>query len=119
MPMVDIAEEVFSFFLPNDVLTWFTIASGTKNQSHIHIVLEEKNNPPVPKEHIGKQVTSKGFKDITIDDFPVRGRKVSLTFRRRYWQIEGETTLLKRDINIQHEGTQLEKEFANFLKADC
>jgi len=115
--MVDIAEEIFSFFLPDDVLKWFDVAGGTKNQAHIHITLEEKNEPPIPEKHRGKKVVSKGFKDITIDDFPVRGRRVQLTFRRRCWQIEGENALLKRDIQIHHEGTQLEKEFARFLKA--
>jgi hypothetical protein len=117
--MIDITEEVFAFFLPDDALKWFDVVGGTKNQASIHIILEEKNNPPVPREHQGKHIISKGFKDITIDDFPVRGRKVTITFRRRYWQFEGEETLLKRDIRINHEGTQLEKEFANFLKADC
>ena len=111
-------EIAFSYFLPEDILTWFTIVDSSKNQASINITLEEKNNPPITEKHRGKHVISKGFYDITIDDFPARGRRVQLTFRRRYWQIEGEGTLLKRDIKINLEGTQLEKEFANFLKAD-
>ena len=64
----------------------------------------------------GKQIESKGFKDISITDFPIRGRKVTLLFRRRYWQVEGETKLLKRDIPLCAEGTLLSQEFASFLK---
>lgn len=116
--MPDPDEIAFSYFLPDETLKWFTIVNASKNQSLIHITLEEKNNPPVPPEHQGKHIISKGFKDITIDDFPARGRRVLLTFRRRYWQIEGKEGYLKRDIKMHHEGTQLEKEFANFLKAD-
>ena len=65
-----------------------------------------------------KKVETKGFTDITITDFPIRGRRALLTFRRRYWQIEGEEQYLKRDIQLCFPGTQLEQEFAYFLKED-
>jgi hypothetical protein len=108
-------EQVLSFFLPERTLLFFDIVSGGKTDSSIQLTLEEKNDPPLEDRHRGMSVLSKGFHDITITDFPARGRKVSLTFRRRRWQVGDE--LLVRDIPIASAGTQLEKEFAAFLKA--
>ncbi len=114
--MSDPEREVLSFFLPEGTLEWFNVVSGTKTPGSMQVVLEEKNIPPVTEAVTGGTVASKGFKDITVDDFPVRGRKTSLLFRRRYWKVEGQEKLLKRDIRLVWEGTQLEKEFALFLK---
>lgn len=108
-------EQVLSFFLPERTLLFFDIVSGGRTDTDIQIVLEERNDPPLEERHRGKPVLSKGFHDITITDFPARGRKVSLTFRRRRWQVGDE--LLVRDIQLIAAGTHLEKEFADFLKA--
>jgi hypothetical protein len=107
-------QQALSFFLPKRTLEYFDIISGGKTDTLIRIVLEEKNNPPLEKRHEGLPVRSKGFYDITISDFPARGRRVDLTFRRRRWQVGDE--LLTRDIPIAAEGTRLELEFALFLK---
>jgi hypothetical protein len=114
--MPDPAEDAFSLFLPEGVLTWFDVVSSMKTGETLQIVFEEKNSPPISEETRGRHIESKGFKDITVDDFPVRGRKTTLTFRRRVWKVEGQEKLLKRDIQLVWEGTQLEKEFALFLK---
>lgn len=106
---------VLGLFLPHGVLEWFDVVAGSMAGGDVRIVLEEKNNPPVTEP--ATPVISKGFKDITITDFPIRGRRALLTFRRRYWQLAGHTELLKRDIPLAFPGTQLETEFANFLKA--
>lgn len=111
------AQQVLSFFLPEKTLQFFDVVSGGKTDTSIQITLEEKNDPPLRPDHAGKQVLSKGFKDITINDFPARGRRVSLTFRRRRWQVDDE--FLKREIHLTIPGTQLEKEFADFLKEHC
>jgi len=103
--------------LPEGVLEWFEVKGGKKEEGGIQIILEEKNiPPPVSPDDRGKRITSKGLKNISVTDFPIRGRKVTLLFRRRRWQIEGKKELLKRDIKLCAEGTQLEQEFANFLK---
>src|SRR3989338_2574694 len=91
-------QQALSLFLPARTLDYFDIISGGKTDTHIHIVLEEKNNPPLEKRHEGFPVRSKGFYDITITDCPARGRRVDLTFRRRRWQVGDE--LLTRDIPI-------------------
>src|SRR3989339_178515 len=109
-------QDVLSLFLPPDTLEWFNIIEGTNDKEGIRIVLEEKNNPPLGPEHDGRRVSSKGFYDITVTDFPIRGRRTNLVFRRRRWQVEGERELLKRDIPLTAPGTSLAAEFADFLK---
>ena len=110
-----IEQSILRLVFPDQVFDWFDPVEGTKNGEAVRIVFEEKNNPP--EEYQNKKILSKGFTDITISDFPLRGRKALLTFRRRYWQVEGQSALVKRDIKLTFPGTQLEKEFADFLKA--
>ena len=108
--------DTLELFLPEGTLEWFDVVSSKRNGKEIRIVLEEKNIPPVSPDHEGLTITSKGLKPITVEDFPARGRRVTLVYRRRYWQVEGKKEYLKRDMNICAPGTKLEKEFAAFLK---
>ena len=103
-------------FLPKDTLKWFNLIDAKKLNKEINIIFEEKNNPPVPDQVTKEKIISKGFTDITITDFPIRGKKGKLIFRRRYWQVEGHSELLKNDIKLTADGTMLEQEFASFLK---
>jgi hypothetical protein len=109
-------QAIIQLLFPENIFQWFDMVSGKKDDKTISIVFEEKNIPPISDKN--KKIISKGFTDITIYDFPIRGKKSLLTFRRRYWQIKGQKELLKRDIKLCFPGTQLEKEFADFLKAD-
>ncbi|MBU2214190.1 hypothetical protein KJ996_06185 [Patescibacteria group bacterium] len=111
-------KNVLELFLPEGTLDWFEAKSWIKEENDARIILEEKNIPPVKDKDINKKIISKGFYDITITDFPIRGRRGLLTFRRRYWQIKGQKELLKRDIKLNFPGTQLNQEFADFLKED-
>ena len=111
-------QTILGLMLPPGAMEWFDIIAGTRDDLQVCINFEEKNLPPLTAEDTGKKVISKGFKEITVTDFPIRGRRTLLTFRRRYWQIEGRKKLLKRDIQLCFPGTQLEAEFANFLKKD-
>ncbi|OFZ56053.1 MAG: hypothetical protein A3D92_20370 [Bacteroidetes bacterium RIFCSPHIGHO2_02_FULL_44_7] len=115
---IQIDSSILELFLPEGALEWFDLIKGERDKEAVRITLEEKNMPPVPPQHKDKRIWSKGFFDITITDFPIRGRRGVFTFRRRRWQIEGEKEILKRDIKITFPGTQLEKEFAVFLKGD-
>ncbi len=109
-------KSVLEIILPEGTLEWFDILEGHKDEENIYIVLKEKNIPPLTEKN--KKVTAVDFKEITITDFPIRGRRTLLTFKRRYWKVEGQKEYLKRDIKLSFPGTQLEKEFANFLKED-
>jgi len=109
---------ILELIFPEGVFEWFDIAGGDIDENDLKIILEEKNIPPVTEELRDKKIISKGFKEITITDFPIRGRRTLLTFKRRYWQVEGQTKLLKREIKFNFPGTQLNNEFALFLKED-
>jgi len=111
-------KSILKLFFPEGVFEWFDIAEGDMGENDLRIILEEKNIPPITEGLKDKNIISKGFKDITITDFPIRGRRTLLTFRRRYWQAEGQKELLKREIKFNFPGTQLNNEFALFLKED-
>ncbi len=111
-------KSILEIILPEGIFEWFDVIDGNKDENNIYITLEEKNIPPLINKEKDKKIIAMGFKEITITDFPIRGRRTLLTFKRRYWKIEGQKELLKRDIKLSFPGTQLEKEFADFLKED-
>ncbi len=103
--------------LPEGILEFFNFEGLSKTPHSYKITLEEKNrSPKLPVEYSDRKVISKGFKDIILNDFPLRGRKVILRVRRRVWKIEGAKKLFKNDLSLTLQGTKLEKEFAGFLK---
>ncbi len=113
---MEIQQKVLEIFFPKGVFEWFDLVDGTIiDDDNIKVTLQEKDISPV--DEIQKIIARK-FHDITITDFPIRGRRTLLTFRRRYWKIERQKEYLKRDIQLSFLGTQLEKEFADFLKED-
>ncbi len=92
-------QAILQLIFPENIFEWFDVISGKKDDKIVSIVFEEKNIPPLSDAN--KKIISKGFTDIIITDFPIRGRRSYLTFRRRYWQIEGQKELVKRDIHIR------------------
>lgn len=113
-----IEKSTLSLILPEGIFEWFDIIESKKDEENLQIVFEEKNIPPLTEKLKNRKIESKGFKKITITDFPVRGKRTLLTFKRRYWQVSGQKEYLKRDIRLCFPGTQLEREFADFLKED-
>jgi len=112
---MEIQQKILELILPKGVFDRFGLTDGTIDSEDIRIIMEEKDDPPITGD---QKVIARKFHDITITDFPIRGRRTLLTFRRRYWKIEGQEKYLKREIALSFPGTQLEKEFADFLKED-
>ena len=114
--METLERQALELFFPQGIFEWFDLVDTQKDTTTMRITLQEKNIAPLAEEHKAKKVEAKGFNDITITDFPIRGRQTLITFRRRYWQVEGQEGYLKRDIKLNFPGTKLEQEFADFLK---
>jgi len=111
-------EELAKLLLPQGILEYFDYKSYKTENKKIIITLIEKNTvPKLPAQYKNRKIRQKGFKQISVNDFPVRGKQVQLHFRRRVWQIQGVKELYKREIpDVIFPGTRLEKQFADFLK---
>lgn len=114
---MQLTKEVFELIFPKGIFEWFDLTTGKSEEGTAFITFVEKDIPPLTGNLKDKKILARKFHDITVTDFPLRGRKTVLTFRRRYWKIDGEKQYLKRDIQLTFPGTQLETEFALFLKA--
>ena len=104
--------------LPEGLEGVFDVESFTKTDNAFHIILIEKNNipPDLPEKYHGRKVVNTIIKPITVDFFPIKGRKTDIIIKRRVWQFEGIDKMLKRNIKLTEKGTKLEKGFAVFLK---
>jgi len=104
--------------LPEGLEGVFDVESFTKTDNAFHIGLIEKNNipPDLPEKYHGRKVINTVVKPITVDFFPIKGKKTDIIIKRRIWKFEGVDEMFKRKIKLCADGTKLEKEFADFLK---
>lgn len=102
--------------LPQGILDYFLLTDFTSTVSEVNIYLEERNL--IPSEYQKDKLISKGFfEEITVQDFPLRGKAVFLHIRRRRWLNQTTGVVVFRDWDMVARGTRMTKEFASFLKA--
>jgi len=107
--------DLLKFMLPDFLVDYFEIISAVNSEENLHLYFEEKAKPP--KEFDTVELVSKGFSDeITIQDFPLRGKFVYLHIKRRRWTIKSTGEIIKRDWQLVAKGTRMTQEFASFLK---
>ena len=107
--------ELLKFMLPDFLVDHFEVVSSTNTEEILHLYFEEKSKPP--QEFNTVELVSKGFMDeITIQDFPLRGKYVYLHIKRRRWTNKATGEIIKRDWTLVAKGTRMTHEFAAFLK---
>ncbi|SDY08238.1 ISAon1 family transposase N-terminal region protein [Flavobacterium degerlachei] len=107
--------ELLKFVLPDFLIDNFEIISALNSEENLHLYFEEKSKPP--KEFDSLELVSKGFlNEITIQDFPLRGKFVYLHIKRRRWTNKTNGEIVKRDWQLVAKGTRMTQEFAAFLK---
>lgn len=107
--------ELLSLFLPDGILDYFDITDYHVMDSCYVLSLCEKNI--IPPEYSCLPLFSKGFyPEITVQDFPARGRSVYLNIERRRWEDKNTGKSYSRDWNIVATGTRITAEFGAFLK---
>lgn len=110
--------ELLKLLLPEYLISYFEIVRFEEKDKLLHIYFEEKST--VPKEFSSLHLQSKGFHDeITVDDFPLRGKSVKLHIKRRRWTDVKYGKILQRDWNLIAKGTRMTQDFAEFLKKIC
>lgn len=121
--------EFLGYFLPPGTLDYFEVENFEVKEGdekymglygfddHYKVSLVEKQVlPDHPNIHNGKHLRTKGYSKKVIEDFPIRGRKTSLIFKRRKWQVEGSSEIIMRKIEISIEGVKYTKEFSFFFE---
>lgn len=108
-------KNLLDLILPQGILEYFLLVDFSTTSAEISLYMEEKNI--VPAEYQRDKLSSKGFFDeITVQDFPLRGKAVFLHIRRRRWLNHTTGAVVFRDWNMVAQGTRMTTEFASFLK---
>lgn len=108
-------KDYLSLLLPEGMLAYFQVTEMKKQAGQFEIYLEEKNIPPTPFSK--DKLTSKGFyEEVTVQDFPLRGKACFLKVKRRRWLNETTGQTISRDWDLVAKGTRMTGEFATFLK---
>jgi hypothetical protein len=112
---VDNHLDLLKLFLPELLIAHFELIKTRQEEETLHLYFEEKSIPPT--EHSTRMLVSKGFhNEITIQDFPLRGKRVFLHIKRRRWTDKTTNEIIQRDWNLVAKGSRLTEEFAAFLK---
>ena len=83
-------------------------------QLYFEIYLEEKN---VLLKGNAREYESKGLTEITLQDFPIRGKAVYLKIKRRRWRHKkNPSDIVRNDFSFVAEGSGFTKELSDFLK---
>lgn len=107
--------ELARYFLPEGILEYFYIVNLTSILDKIHFYLEEKSI--LPKDYQSEIVKSTVFSpQITVEDFPPRGKTVLLIIKRRRCTLINNTKIIKKDWNLVAKVTRITNEFASFFK---
>lgn len=108
MPLVE-------YLLPEFLIKYYQLTRVDQSSGLLHVYLEEKNLEET--DPLRKELLSKGFlPEITIQDFPIRDRRVFLHIKRRRWLNTRTGKVEQRDWSEVAQGTRMTKEFADFLK---
>jgi len=113
---------IFSSFSPEGLLDHFDVADFKElgdiqtKKDCFFIYLDEKN--VLPEGLNVSDFESKGFNErSTIQDFPIRGKAVYLSIRRRRWRNKFDKSIeVKSDYSFIAEGSKLTVELSDFLK---
>lgn len=81
---MELSLDLLKLLLPELLVTHFDITNHSIEQDTVHLYFEEKKD--CPKEEKSRTLIAHGFhKEVTIQDFPLRGKKVFLHIKRRRW----------------------------------
>jgi hypothetical protein len=122
-------EHFIGLFLPPGTLDYFSIEAVEIKEGkekymgkygfddHYTIVLKEKERQSLPKALREKgRLRTKGYSEKRLEDFPIRGRKTTLLFKRRKLQVEGQSGIYQLEFDISAERVKYTKEFAFFFE---
>ena len=116
-------KELLQYLLPKELIDNFKLLSLTDvaktkaKPSHILVKLKEKNIYYPPEGGSSRDYEAKGVSsEITIQDFPLRGKAVYINIQRRSWRHKKTKKIVRNQYNFKADGVKLSKELSDFLK---
>lgn len=114
-------KELLSYVLPEGLLAHFIITDllflcdVTSKKEFFEICLEEKNR--ILSDVDIAQYESKGFTEVVLQDFPLRGKPTYLRIKRRRWRHKEDSKIvIRNDFSFVAEGAGFTQELSDFLK---
>ena len=114
-------QDLISHFLPEGLLSHFTITSvftlGEVATKKLFFAITLEENNLILGDIDGSLYESKGFTEVTVQDFPIRGKAVYLKIRRRRWRLKADPKqVIRNDFSFVAEGAGFTRELSDFLK---
>lgn len=98
------------------VITSYHLLCDVELKTHFYVIHFEESNI-LPDGYPSNEYESKGFVESTlIQDFPLRGKAVYLSVKKRRWRHKVDHTIIKRDFSFVADGAKFTKELSDFLK---
>ena len=106
---------IANLLLPEVLVTYFDLTKHEIKGEELHFNFTELNL--IPDDFKAVKIHSKGFfAEATVQDFPIRGKRVYLHITRRRWFNQTTNKVVTRDWNLVAKGTRMTSDFATFLK---
>jgi hypothetical protein len=113
---LELSKDLLRLLLPELLVNHFEITDYRIESKDIHISFVE--NKITPKEEVNRILVGNGFhEELTIQDFPLRGKSVFLHIKRRRWRDKQTGEAVHRNWNLVAQGSRMTIDFAAFLKA--
>lgn len=113
--------QYLTHIFPKGLLEHFTIIEFKKlyneqDKNHFYEIILEENNT-ILGDYTPGLYESKGFTEIVLQDFPIRGKAVFLRIKRRRWRLKSnKNKLIRNDFSFVAVGSGFTQELSDFLK---
>ncbi len=118
---IKLNSEYLSHIFPQGLLEHFKITGflelgNVADKTMFYEVQLEENNIILGKVD-QSLYESKGFTEVVLQDFPIRGKAVFLRFKRRRWRLKSDKNkIIRNDFSFVAVGSGFTKELSDFLK---
>lgn len=106
---------------PTGLLEHFKITAfielGNISSKSIFFEIQLEENNTILNDIDHNLYESKGFTEVVLQDFPIRGKAVFLRFKRRRWRLKSDKSIIIRnDFSFVAVGSGFTQELSDFLK---
>ena len=97
-------------------ITAFLELGNVKDKTMFYEIQLEENNK-ILGNFDQSLYESKGFTEVVLQDFPIRGKAVFMRFKRRRWRLKSDKAkVVRNDFSFVAVGSGFTQELSDFLK---